>query len=536
MVVVACSGTPASPPPLAPIPHRAPPRPLPPPDAAPEPAPLGTRGDACTADHACAADLLCGPLPGGYCLSACGVTGNACDGTCVETARAGELCMKSCARDADCRGNEGYTCDPVWHACTLPNMAAIQPKQCPGDSKRDPAFAAAEAWSSSSAPGLYQFEPASVLADDGGIVSMYISRGSMFEGNTLGLARSDGKGKATLDAPVKSQRQSMFDPWLARDAKGAIYAVWYAFDGRDANGEIDLVTSKDRGATWSAPNSVHDPDDCKGTEAGCLDKPMIAIGGKPERVYVMYSANDAGLRVRTSTDGGASFGKPVTALEGIYGDAHVGADGKLHVVTLNGGPMGAFGSAQQTVQYAVSSDGGATFSKPLTVSARDEMLPFFFSNPSLAVDDARRWLYFAYARGGRDAKWDIALAATKDGGKTWVRTSLGDGCAIHMVPNLALDPTTGTLHVAYYDSQGAPGRYVHASCTPGLAKCTVQGAINSQPFAALSTERHGSKWIGEYEGLVVDARRRVLHAVWSQPVKEGDRVVSRIFHAAAKLK
>src|SRR5207237_194411 len=174
----------------------------------------------------------------------------------------------------------------------------------------------------------------------------------------------------------------------------------------------------------------------------------------------------------------------------------------------------------QKVEYAVSSDGGATFAKAITVSGRDEVIPFFFSNPSIAVDDRRKWIYFAYARGGRDAKWDIVLAAYN--GKTWTHQTIGDGCAIHMVPNLALDPTTGTLHVAYYDS--APARFAHTTCTPGLVKCTALGAINSQPFAALSTVRHGSKWIGEYESLLVDDKRRVLHALWSQPVTEGDKV------------
>jgi hypothetical protein len=253
-------------------------------------------------------------------------------------------------------------------------------------------------------------------------------------------------------------------------------------------------------------------------------------------VYVLYASEGAGLRIRGSSDGGKTFGKPATALSGIYGNAVVGSDGRVHVVTLDGGPMGAFGSAQQTIQYTASSDGGATFAPPLTVSRQDEVLPFFFSNPSVAVDDARRWLYIAYVRGGRDAKWDIVLAATRDGGKTWTRHVIGDGCAIHMVPNLALDPVTGALHVAWYDSDGAPGRFTHATCTPGLARCTPQGAINSVPFAALSTVRHGAKWIGEYESLVVDARRRVLHAFWSQPVAEGDQIVSRIFHAAAKLR
>ena len=145
------------------------------------------------------------------------------------------------------------------------------------------------------------------------------------------------------------------------------------------------------------------------------------------------------------------------------------------------------------------------------------------------------WPVVAYARGGRDARWDIVIAASKDAGKTWSRTALGDGCAIHMVPNLALDPTTGTLHVAWYDSDGAVGRFAHATCAPGAAACVQRGAINDAPFAALSTVRHGAKWIGEYESLFVDDKRRVLHAVWTQPMLENGRIFSRIVHASAKL-
>ena len=513
---------------------------MPAPDAAPLPPPPGARGDACSAQRACAGGMLCAPFPGGYCGSTCGLVGAPCDGTCVETARIGELCLKSCAADTECRADEGYVCDPQWHACMLPNFAAIVPKQCPAPPPaRDAAFGPSEPWSSAASPGVYQFEPSAVVTDDGGAVAMYITRGSQFEGNALGVSRVDGKGHATIDVPLKTAKQSHFDPWLARDRKGTIFAVWYGFDGRDRDGEIALATSGDRGATWSAPRAVHDPADCPNPDEQCLDKPMIAIGPAPrsrgEIVYVMYSADDGGLRVRASRDGGATFGKPVTALAGIYGNAAVGSDGRLHIATIDGGPMGGFGSAQQSIEYTVSSDGGASFARPITASAREEELPFFFSNPSIAVDDRRRWVYIAYARGGRDARWDIALAATRDGGKTWTRTAIGDHCAIHMVPNLALDPTTGTLHVAWYDSDGAPGRYAHASCAPGLARCTPLGAINSVPFAALSTERHGAKWIGEYESLVVDDAHRVLHAVWTEPVAEGDKVVARIFHATAKL-
>jgi len=135
--IVGCSAPPATRPPAS----------LPPrhvteitPDAPPPPPPApGARGAACSAEHACADGLSCAPLPGGYCGSLCGV--GACDGTCVETASGGELCLKRCTHDADCRADEGYVCDPEWHACALPNMAAIRPKPCPlVGPARDPAF------------------------------------------------------------------------------------------------------------------------------------------------------------------------------------------------------------------------------------------------------------------------------------------------------------------------------------------------------------------------------------------------------------
>lgn len=485
--------------------------------------------------------MVCFPqLPGGYCTSPCGVTGTACDGVCVETGRGGEFCMRGCATDSDCRKDEGYVCDPQWKACIVPNVAAIVPKVCPAvKPERDVAFGASEPWSTAKAPGVYQFEPSSAIADDGGLTAMYITRSSQFEGNALGVSRVDGKGVATIDVPFKSEKGNHFDPWLARDRKGTMFAVWLGFDGRSEHQEIAMATSTDAGATWSKPVPVHDAGDCKDGESDCVDKPMIAIGRDPksqgEILYVMYAGGEAGLRVRASRDGGRTFAPTITALEGIYGTAAIGTDGRLHITTLDGGPMGAFGSAQQTVEYTVSGDGGATFAKAVTVSGRDEVIPFFFSNPSIAVDDQRRVIYVAYARGGRDAKWDIVVAATRDGGKTWTRTKIGDDCAIHMVPNLALDPTTGTLHVAWYDSDGG-GRFAHATCPPGAATCTQWGAINSVPFAALSTVRHGSKWIGEYETLLIDNERRVLHAVWTQPVDEDGKIVARIFHATAKLR
>jgi hypothetical protein len=485
--------------------------------------------------------MMCMPLPGGYCTGSCDDA--PCDGACVETARAGELCMKRCSSDADCRADEGYVCDAQWGACLLPNFAAIVPRTCPAGPgpARASAFGDSTPWSTAASPG-YQFEPSAVVTDDGGVTALYIARTSMFAGNPLGLSRVDGKGQTTIDMPFASERASHFDPWLARDRKGTLYAVWLGFDSQVGRQEIGFATSRDGGITWSTPTAVHDPADCPEGVRDCIDKPMVVVGpdpAKPARdvVYVMYAGEESGLRVRASRDGGATFGAPVTALAGVYGNATVTPDGRLHLVTLNGDPRGAFGSAQHAIEYTVSVDAGATFARPIKVSGHEEMLPFFFSNPSIAVDPKRKTIYVAYVRGGRDAAWDIMLATSRDGGATWKRGQLaGDGCAIHMVPNLALDSKTGALHVAYYDSAGAPGRFVHASCAAGGTGCKIHGAINSLPFAGLSTVRHSRKWIGEYQSLVVDARRRVLHAVWSQVVDEAGTKIARIFHSSAKLK
>ena len=458
----------------------------------------------------------------------------------MESGKSGDICLRACRTDVDCRKDEGYVCDPTWKTCSLPGFSAIQPKVCESKSPaRDAAFGPSEAWSTSASPGLYQFGPSSVLAADGGVVTVYATRGKALDGSVLGVARVDGKGQKTLDTPLKSERANHVDPWIARDRQGTLYAAWLGFDTQESRQEIALATSSDGGATWSQPVPVHEPGDCQEGTRDCLDKPMVVVGsgpkGKGEIVYVMYSGGEIGLRVRASKDGGKTFGPTVTALPGIYGNAIATADGRLHVVTLDSGPRGAYGSAEAKVDYTSSVDGGATFTKPVRVSAADEILPFFFSNASVAVDTKRKWHYIAYVRGGSDAKWDIVLATSKDRVK-WKRTKLvGDKCAIHMMPHLALDPKTGTLHIAYYDTEGSR-RFAHASCAPGGTKCKVHGAINSEPFAALSTVRLSSKWLGEYQSLLVDEKKRMLHAVWSQTIDESGKQITRLFRASAKLK
>ncbi len=440
--------------------------------------------------------------------------------------------MKRCARDADCRADEGYLCDPQWKACLVPNSATIMPRQCPAPSgpAHDVAFAPSTQLSTAASPGLSQLDPAAIVSSTGAITVLFSSRPQAIGQSLL------GGGHEIIDAPFSAATGAGSrggEPALARDAKGTLYAAWVVGATEAAAPHVRLTRSTNAGVTWSAPMIVSSPGDCTG-DAACVARPMIVVG--KDVLYVIYSAA-GGLRVRSSRDGGATLSQAVTALEGIHASATIGIDGRLHLLSLVGGPTtGGFGSAKHRIDYAVSANGGRSFTRPQRISGRDDMLPFYFATPSIATDSKRRWIYAAYIRGGRDAVWELSLLASKNNGATWKRTRIGDlpSCAIHMIPNLAVDPTTGAVHVAWYDNRG-PGRFAHARCASGLALCTQLGAINDVPFATLTTARDTAWSIGERAVLAIDDKRRTLHAVWTQPIVEGGKAVSRTFHAAAKL-
>ncbi len=498
------------------------------------PPPLALRGEACGPTHGCADTLTCADAPGGYCTSACGLAGAVCpDGNCVATARSGEQCLKRCERDADCRTGEGYLCDPQWRSCLISNVAVIVPKQCPPPRAggRDKAFGASVAMSSAATPGLYQLEPSALVTDAGDLLAMFGSRRGVADPGQLGSAVIGARGVLPTGFPVDAGDRSQVR--IARDKKGIFYAVWLEAEGKHR--QISLARSRDGGTTWTGPHPV-DAADCDEHDRDCLDRPMIAVGAAApstgnDLIHVLYAAG-GGLRVATSLDEGATFRTAITAVSGHHGSATVGADGRIHAVVLDPvTSLPGFGAADQRIVYTVSADNGRSFARAQKLSGRDEMLPYFAASPGVAVDTKRGFIYAAYVRGGRDAVWDLVLLSSKDKGKTWKRSVIGDGCSIHMVPSLALDPTTGTLHVAWYEPRG----FVHATCKPGLASCAQQGTINDAPFAALSLERDAPRSVGESAALVIDTKRHILHAVWAQPVDEQGKVVARIFHAQATL-
>lgn len=456
--------------------------------------------------------MTCDDGYGGTCSTPCSVPGISCGngGTCVEYPIA-NACRTPCSTNDDCRADEGYACDPVWKGCVLANAPTIAALSCPPPTGfgRDPSFAP---------PTLLGVarEPAAALADDGAVVVVHASV------ETQSIVRLDHK----------NQPESIATGLLAGDAAIARDGSSLFVATGNARGVL-LSASSDRGRTWAPPITIADRE-CGGINC---TSPQIAVG--KGIIYVAYPA-EGGLRVRASRDHGASFGPPITAVPGARGSLAIAGDGTLYAVALRGSPLGSYGSGDQEILLARSLDGGRSFGKPQLISRYGERIPYYFGTPRIEVDSTRKWIYIAYTRGGRDGKWDLALIAIKSSGpasrgsdpsKSWVRTRIGDDAtcaATYLAPQLALDPTTGALHLAWYDSRGP--RYAHGVCTEGLRWCRQTGRLDDGAFTGLSLSRHGTA-ASESTSLIVDNQRRLLHAVWSQPAG----AESRIFHAKAKL-
>jgi hypothetical protein len=502
----------------------------------------------------CPPNTLCAPAPGGLCTAFCYDTACPDGSVCVDSPRMGQACMQRCSSDSDCRRSEGYVCDPGWSACVLPGLSAPKPPQCEGQAELPrKTFVKVTQLSTPGGPGMYHFEPAAALARNGDLTTVYITNSAMdFKQpvieNVLGVSTIDRKGKVDGDRAIKTDRQNHYDPWMASDRKGTMYAVWMGFDGGRAperNMQIAMATSKD-GVVWSQPVPAWDADsDCPDSAPGCVDKPMIAIGPdknklRQDAIHVFYfSEPGGGLKMTRSTDGGKTFGKSVLVGESAYGDAEVSSDGDIHVVIASADPRTAgLGDPKGKILYTRSSDAGASFSQPVQVSDPGQPIPFFFSNPQVVKDTKRKRLYVVYPTGTPDGTWDIVLATSSNEGKDWTRTKVNDdeSCANHMIPAMALDPKTGALHLMWTENRGGAGRIAYARCDSGGALCSANESVSDAPFASYGFVRHAPTWLGEYNSLLIDDQRRTIHAVWTQTVDEDGSKRSRIFHASGKLR
>jgi len=525
--------------------------PKPPPPVEPQKPPPGKLGEACTAPGSlmpgsCASGLVClTSVPGGYCTAVGACSG----GTAFDTLVTPELCGKTCEADGDCRSGEGYGCDPAWKVCVAAGMSAAKAPTCSAPALTRKSFGKVTALSTAKA-GATTYDPSVAFDREGDLVTAYNVGLPMAGASTVGIAKAAiGANDVTMidqDRAVAFEHENKLDPSLAQDRNGKLYMAWLGFDGGGAENHMQIfVATSDDGVNWSKPVVASDGNtDCAGDQPHCLENPTLAIGAdknnlKADTLYVFYhSAVSNGLRATRSTDGGATFSPSVAVGAGVVADVEVTSSGKVHVVYVGGGTGSKLGDAGNGVYYTNSGDGGTTFAAPVRISSENEPVPVYFSSPQVIVDLNKRLLYAVYPQGSADGKWEIVLGTSKDGGVTWTRASVNDDspCATHMLPSAALDPATSKLHIVWVENRSGQGQVAYAVCNTGGEKCGKNEAVSDAPFAAFSLGRNSTRSLGDSADIVIDAKHKLLHAVWTQTVDEGGQLVGRVFTAAAKLK
>lgn len=228
-------------------------------------------------------------------------------------------------------------------------------------------------------------------------------------------------------------------------------------------------------------------------------KQFDAAGGDPVLAYapdgtLYYSALEynfnypnrtpSGVAVAASHDGGNTWSAPVMVSQedgsNFFNDKEwitVGPDGAVHVTwtRFDQGAHGA-GYIASPIMMSTSRDGGATWSARVNVS--DAAHPYDQGSSPVVAPDGTIYVAYEGATASSGYNADAAVIATStDGGKTFSnqeigriyddyncyplqrpggqdrQTLSGEQFRLNSFPTLAVDPTTGTLAVAWADDR-----------------------------------------------------------------------------------
>jgi hypothetical protein len=320
------------------------------------------------------------------------------------------------------------------------------------------------------------------------------------------------------------------DPGIAFDSAGNAYysyiVVFFGAGGGINGTEMAVARSADGGETWAGTYFAPETG-----SAQFNDKPMITVDtgtAHHNRIYVAWdhatgnsssAKNGNNVLLSYSDDGGRSFSTPVSVsgnvtgkTGGIGADPYVQSDGTVHVAWQD--------YAHSTIVDAASTDGGQTFSTPHLI-ARVTAFEFAIVAQSTrgalvypACGASSTALFCSYMDGS-NAATSVYVATSSNGGRTWTSTAMpGSGDQFNQW--LAVDPSNGSVDVAYYDTGAhgtSPSVYTLARSTDGGSTYTataIATAPTDESCCAPSVDL-GNQY-GDYEGVA--AFNGVVRPVW----------------------
>jgi hypothetical protein len=215
---------------------------------------------------------------------------------------------------------------------------------------------------------------------------------------------------------VSGQHQAF--PGVTRDPDGTLWAVWRSGSDHYAarDGVIKASTSADQGRTWTPATTIVGP-------ASGVDyrDPSITASRDGGRLWLTYfkgtsTLNAAGVFVRSSSDGGASWGAE-TRVDGLAYAAVTAPVVELPDGTLKLPYYGKAntGLARDSVWIATSSDGGASWTNAILFNGVSD--GHDYQEPVIAADPASDSALVLMCRWGN--AYAIAASWSYDNGHSW---------------------------------------------------------------------------------------------------------------------
>lgn len=266
------------------------------------------------------------------------------------------------------------------------------------------------------------------------LVAAYQSQASAAYSQDAGKTWTIAKGTAATDYRVSGDVSVTFDN------QGRAFLCFIAFDklgtenywarGATRNG-IFVRRSDDGGKTWEQnPATVI----AQKTEPGIPfeDKPYIVADNTQSRFagnlyigWTQFTLTKSVILFSRSTDGGATWSKPIeiSTHEGLPRDDTGAVEGFTGAVGSDGALYVAWADGSE-IAFAVSHDGGQTFSRS---SAIVQTAPSYFALagtfrangfPEIAIDPRSNRLFVSWAD-YRNGDLDVFVSTSSDRGKRW---------------------------------------------------------------------------------------------------------------------
>jgi hypothetical protein len=383
-------------------------------------------------------------------------------------------------------------------------------------------------------------------------------------GTSLGLYRSLDGGVSWTTTMIDNSvdgfgtGSNRFDPVLGYDATGKLYVAYGVNDSTTTR--LVVLVSSDDGATFTQTTTVDSIADL----VGSLDRFNLATGPDGlghQAVYVAYSKSTVVLKqivVAGSNNGGVSFTGPVSVADTLLdtltnGDPAVGPAGQLYVSWFN--------ATADAVKVDVDSDGlfiaTNSFGADITVVNDSTPRPTvggnfnLFSNqlvpaqPTHGIStnsemdiDANGNLYITFVDlfSAANNDTDVYVARSTTQATTWSIVPVATiGGVTEFNPWVDVDPTSGSVNVLYYSTQGfsASGNndvnvLLATSIDGGLSYFSNQKLTSAASQASTIV---GGNDFGDYNGLAV--RDGTIQGMWAD--NRGPSLEAEAFTASASF-